>query len=197
MHLTGCSSTLTNERLDTIEAVVDCYIHCQRPRAEKERAFYAASSSLKEVIKRAAEAIPPPFFKMKRHPHQRRLSKKTLGSVYERLKNTNWTQKNTLNFDRLHEIIHEEISDVYGVGPLMIYDTTLRISAYFGIEPDKIYLHCGARAGARAIGIDQLKCSTSSFPKPLQKLCAREIEDCLCIYKQDLKRLRESRDAKD
>ena len=70
-------------------------------------------------------------------------------------------------------------------------DTALRIGAKLGIRPDRVYLHRGTREGARALKLDasQATIDVSQLPPAFQRLDAREIEDCLCIYKEDLRRL--------
>ena len=40
---------------------------------------------------------------------------------------------------------------VKGFGELSIYDTAVRIGAHLRIEPDKVYLHAGAREGIKAL----------------------------------------------
>jgi hypothetical protein len=57
------------------------------------------------------------------------------------------------------------------------------------LEPDRIYLHAGTREGARALGLGGTALSKSELPKAFHRLSPGEIEDCLCIYKDDLRRL--------
>jgi len=51
------------------------------------------------------------------------------------------------NFDELYELIEKLVGNINGTGELYIYDTSLRIGAKLGIEPNKIYLHRGTREG--------------------------------------------------
>ena len=48
-------------------------------------------------------------------------------------------------FDQIMQIVSE--CKVKGFGELSIYDTSMRIASYKNIEPDKVYLHAGARMG--------------------------------------------------
>jgi hypothetical protein len=45
------------------------------------------------------------------------------------------------------------IRPIPGIGELAVYDTALRIGARLGLEPAKVYLHAGTRAGAKALGL--------------------------------------------
>ena len=88
-------------------------------------------------------------------------------------------------------MVSSAISEIPGIGPLTIYDTACRIGAYLAVEPSKIYLHAGTRSGASALGLDSdnSTLSITDLPKAFQCLKASEIEDCLCIYKEDLQRI--------
>jgi hypothetical protein len=73
----------------------------------------------------------------------------------------------------------------------MVYDTALRIGAKMALKPKRIYLHSGARAGAKVLGLNYHEdtLDIADVPRVLQQLDAHEIEDCLCIYKPELARL--------
>lgn len=92
------------------------------------------------------------------------------------------------SFDALHALVESLILNIRGVGELMVYDTTVRLAAYRGLEPTDVYLHAGTRAGARALGVDHRARSIPrrSLPAPLRRLPATELEDILCIYKDVL-----------
>jgi hypothetical protein len=76
-----------------------------------------------------------------------------------------------------------------GIGELTIYDTAHRIGAYLRLAPENVYLHAGTRQGAKALGFKGSWASIPrrEFPKALSRLRANEIEDCLCIYKNNLR----------
>ena len=95
------------------------------------------------------------------------------------------------DFHSLHSRISDAISDVPGIGALMVYDTALRIGARLGLEPEFVYLHAGTRAGARALAIDSGRpyLRVSELPEPLQTLRPCEIEDVLCIFKRHFVRM--------
>lgn len=90
-------------------------------------------------------------------------------------------------FDELYKAIEE--LKIKGIGDLTIYDTATMIGCHRQVYPTKVYLHAGAAAGARALGIDvavaEKNLFVSLFPA-FDKLNALQIEDFLCIYKSHL-----------
>jgi len=94
-------------------------------------------------------------------------------------------------FESLFEIVETAGEQVYGIGEVSVYDTALHIGAYHEWEPNEIYLHAGTREGAKALGFDGRRRTIrpDELPEAFQRLKPREIEDCLCIYKDDLKRI--------
>jgi hypothetical protein len=79
------------------------------------------------------------------------------------------------------------------LGELYVYDTSLRIGAYMGIWPQKVYLHAGTRKGAKALGFPSTARSIDPLAMPIEmsQLEPREMEDFLCIYKAHLAKLNE------
>ena len=87
-------------------------------------------------------------------------------------------------------------SGIDRIGALALYDIALRIGAFLGREPELVYLHAGARTGARALGLScrgRHALAPNEFPKEFARLLPCEIEDCLCIYKIDLAEARDRR----
>lgn len=180
----GCQPEDASDRPDSIPAVVAHYqAYCQKRAAAGYR-FYGSRPSLEAVVKIAAFAQNP---KGKRDGHQCRLTKKALKEAYRRLQRVDLRACTT--FHQLFTEIEEQIGQITGIGPLMVYDTALRIGAFLELEPEKVYLHRGSRDGARAIGLGKGKdtLEVSELPRPFHRLRPREIEDCLCIYKKELK----------
>jgi hypothetical protein len=95
------------------------------------------------------------------------------------------------SFPKLMQVTGKIAAVIWKHPELTVYDTTHRIGAFLGVQPDRVYLHTGTREGAKALGF---KGSLTfilprEFPKPFHKLKPYEIEDCLCIYKDVLKTL--------
>src|SRR6266498_1169290 len=91
------------------------------------------------------------------------------------------------SFDELFELIAATIGQIRRIGPLAVYDTALRIGARFGLQPAKVYLHAGTRMGAKGLGLDSTAdaIEMGELPAELRTLTAREVEDALCIYKDE------------
>ena len=94
------------------------------------------------------------------------------------------------DFDDLYSVIDDEIGTIPGVGKLMTYDTALRIGANMRLEPRLVYLHAGTSKGAKRLGLSTREgvLRPKDIPPVLRRLSPREIEDCLCIYKDQLRR---------
>jgi hypothetical protein len=112
-----------------------------------------------------------------------------LGLAHARLKRCDF--KACSSFHELLQMVDDAIRSIRGIGELAVYDTAHRIGAYLRLEPPKVYLHAGTRIGARALGLGKgtNKLEIDELPAAFHRLTAGEIEDCLCIYKDDLKRV--------
>jgi hypothetical protein len=89
-------------------------------------------------------------------------------------------------------LVRERIGGVPGIGALTVYDIAHHLGAFLKLEPDAVYLHAGTAAGAKALGhlhtAETL--ALADLPPEFSRLRPYEIEDCLCIYKHELKALR-------
>jgi len=173
---------------ESFERIVHDYRTKYQEGENKVLRFYALLPSLKKAIETAALAKLPSG---KRHPHQYRLRKSTLEEAKGRLLSAEAALRHSKTFDELFHVVKREIGGTWDIGELMIYDTATRLGVHLGLEPEKVYLHSGTRAGASALGLGQGQeaIEVAELPEPLQQLQPHEIEDCLCIYKSDLQRL--------
>jgi hypothetical protein len=92
------------------------------------------------------------------------------------------------SFHELWLLIKETFEPVSGLGELYIYDISLRIGAFLKLLPDRVYLHRGTRTGAKAFGIvsrNREWIEAEELPRPLRELPSHEVEDILCIYKDE------------
>jgi hypothetical protein len=69
----------------------------------------------------------------------------------------------------------------------MVYDIAHRIGAYLGKPPALVYLHRGTKKGAANLGFRGETLDPAMLPSPFSRLTPSEIEDCLCIYKDELR----------
>jgi len=95
--------------------------------------------------------------------------------------------KKASTFARLYDLIAAKAGELHGIGGLTVYDTARRLGAFLRLEPDRVYLHAGTREGARLFGLtDREWVLPSDLPRSFRRLTAGEIEDCLCIYRDEL-----------
>ncbi len=153
------------------------------------------SSSFPEALKAASRGECPPNGKDvgKRHFHQRRIPKTAIKQWASKLDKAQAQIQSFLglSFEDLFDFLDERARTIDGIGPLMVYDTALRIGANIGCLPkDWVYLHAHARiSGVRS---DVQRIRKSEFPKTLKALEAweaYEIEDFLCVYQKQIKEL--------
>lgn len=168
--------------------IVQDYIARIRPGAASELSYYGGRSSLAETIRMGAMAIR---FDGKRHDHQRRIPAQSLTQFAWRLTQYEADIRTCRTFAELHTLVKNLSIDIDRIGALAVYDTTTRIGAKLRLFPREVYLHAGTKEGASALGVDTHaeSVSPSVFPHPFKKLRAYEIEDFLCIYKSELRRL--------
>lgn len=172
-----------------LEDVVACYIEKHRSRAEEELRFYAEKPSFREVVNMAAMAIGP-WEGIHGHQNVRGVASR-LPEFAESLLGALPELEKSASFNELYNAVKARKVD--GVGDLTLYDTALRIGAYLKIQPDMVFLHCGAKKGAKNLGIalrGRRSISVDELPSAFRKLKPHEIEDCLCIYQEDLLRFK-------
>lgn len=167
----------------TLAEIVNDYICTQRPHTGEEMTDFAKESSPSAAIRRAALCE---LKSGKRHDHQRRIPKWLLEEAETKLQGIRRKLSKAADFGALHRLVDEEIGGMKGIGALTVYDISHRIGAYFGKAPESVYLHAGVRVGARALGIGGDSFDPKILPKTFARLAPSEIEDCLCIYKEEL-----------
>ncbi|WP_188014974.1 hypothetical protein [Vibrio harveyi] len=141
-----------------------------------------------------------------RHPHQqhyknfmgedRGIEVSKLHDMSTKLLNCSFVLSQTESFEDIFEIVKRE--KVHGFGPLAIYDTSVRIGASRNIAPTSVYLHAGAQRGMTNLedkalvssGVsEKISVPLSDLPDALQPLHPIQIENFLCLYKDEFKSL--------
>jgi hypothetical protein len=174
----------------TYEEIVDAYISYCRPDADAEAQEFRQLPSLNEAIQHAAlchwliKSKPPQF---KKHPHQYLIPETLLQDAEGRLQNASGTLSAVAEFEALHEAVGKAIGKKQGLGELAVYDIAQRIGAFLRKEPKLVYLHRGVREGAHALGFHGDTLDPTLLPPAFSRLTPAEIEDCLCIFKNDLR----------
>jgi hypothetical protein len=169
-----------------LETIVRFYTQRIKPRAKAELAWFVRQPTLRQTIRCAALAVNSSG---KRYSHQRRIKRAAIAQARSILSDAKLRMKKCSDFDSLFRLIEAALEDVPGIGELYIYDTSLRIGAKLGILPEKVYLYAGTRTGARNLGLDVAKSTVrmASLPPALRVLKPHEVEDVLCIFKDELK----------
>ena len=182
-----CRDNSSNQTLSTFEQIVQRYITKHRDRVQRELKYYTLQRNLEDAIELAALSKLPSG---KRHPHQYRISTQVLNAAKDELLAIAPELQSCHTFANLIEKVNTIIRPIKGIGELAVYDIALRIGAYLGLAPERVYIHSGTRSGAKAIGIydGQKSIALDKLPTPFHQLTPREAEDCLCIYKDALKR---------
>jgi hypothetical protein len=157
---------------------------CLRSTAELES--FADEPSLDAAIDRAGLARQPTG---KRYSHQRRIPGEVLAAARRRLRRAHLSASGS--FDDLYQRVQKAIRPIPGVGALMVYDSALRIGAKLKLTPARVYLHAGTRVGARALGLNWRADSIArtELPRVLRRLPPHQVEDLLCIFKNQLRSL--------
>lgn len=167
----------------TFDDIVDLYIREYRDGAREEMDSFRREKDRASAIRRAAFCEFP---NGKRHPHQCLIPKRLLELAEERLQAAARRIADAKDFNAIHGIVEKEIGSVPGIGKLMVYDIAQRLGAYCGKDPALVYLHRGTRQGAAALGFRGEILDPKELPVAFAQLTPAEIEDCLCIYKNEI-----------
>lgn len=169
----------------SLTRIVEVYVRRGRPRAEEEKEWFAGMLSFEQALKMAARSQTVDG---KRHSHQRRITRVALADAERCLLAAEHRIRSCSDFDQLHALIDELVRPIHGIGRLYVYDVATRIGHALGLAPERVYLHAGTRAGAKGLGIGRGRKTVemSEVPEPLRRLRPAEIEDVLCIFKDDL-----------
>jgi hypothetical protein len=173
-----------NIRTRNFDAIVASYIRDHRASARAGMRAFEIQRSLTATIRNAALCLLPGG---KRHPHQRRIPQAVLNEAEYRLQRARNTLKHAPDFAALHRLVESEIGSIHGIGMLTVYDVAHRVGAFLGKTPALVYLHAGTQAGAAALGFTRETIDPAALPATFARLSAAEIEDCLCIYKDQLR----------
>lgn len=187
---------------NTLAGLVDCYLKMQNDGSgqsgnplrsllkgyrELEDFKMAVDHAIdaKELVGKSYDQLAK--FRGKRHGHQRRIKKDAIAAVSKVLLPKKL--KSMISFEELHAYVSDTCRCINGIGELYIYDAALRIGVSMDLKPELVYLHAGTKIGVRALGLSAKDSSlpVNAFPKPIQKLKPHEIEDFLCIFKEELK----------
>lgn len=185
----NCGSNASTGELESFDQVVHKYKSTRRGQLAKELRFYKKGPTLRDAIKRAALCLTHDG---ERHKHQRRIPEAALNKACSNLLNLEKEINGCKNFSDLFDLVEKEINPIRGIGPLTVYDVATRIGSKIGLKPDVIYLHAGTAIGARALlpKTGKATIGLKDLPKAFHRLKPHEVEDCLCIYKEEIQQIK-------
>lgn len=169
----------------TLRLILADYDRDAERRSREHEWWRAEQEPYHEILRRVGLAN---LFE-KRHPHQYLLRRGLPQRAVEALGAVESELRNAATFDELFKIVRCAFQRYPGLGELAIYDAADRLRHRLGLRSvDTVYLHRGARDGARVLlgrfqrGQSQ-RIERSLLPAPLHERCPHEIEDILCVYK--------------
>jgi hypothetical protein len=163
-----------------LERLIEQYLCRFAPRRQAEWERFAAMPDLAAAMRDAALARRADG---KCEDHQRRVGLSRLEPFEESLQQVCDVIGRCRTFDDLHTIVSERRTE--GIGSLTVYDTAVRIGAYLGVAPEKVYLHAGTRKGAKALEMNVTSdyLEPDELLPPLRRLSPDDVENFLCIFK--------------
>jgi hypothetical protein len=182
----GCPNSVVQGEIDW-HTLVRHYRAKYLPNHCAEIQWFEGQSTLAAAIAKAAFAEDD---RGRRYSHQRRIQKNALKTSFQALRSREDAIRRCRSFDELHELILNALKNVSGIGELYCYDTALRIGAKCRLRPRTVLLHAGTRAGASVIADTRGKgyLTKKDLPAGLRHLPPEQIEDILCIYKDEIER---------
>lgn len=174
---------------ETITLIVEEY-DLDADRREAEAAWWRADGHpFSEAIDRVGHAVVDG----KKHSHQWRIPPKTLAKGAAALHAISDKLQAAPDFLELWFLVQAAFKPIFGLGELAVYDAADRLRHRLGLESKHvIYLHAGTRIGARKLIGRRLPRDVAwgiqrhQMPEGLRDLSTHEIEDILCIYKDEL-----------
>lgn len=175
--------------LNSYEEIVEAYQWGRRLKVMEELEYFAKLPSIEEAIQAVADARKENGALFN---HQRHLEQSTVDEVRRELIANSEAIRQVANFDELFALLERLLTPIRGAKEMYIYDAALRLGSYLKKMPKRVYLHKGTSIGAEALGIavaGRVWIAVEELPAAFGILKAYEIEDVLCWYKDDLKRV--------
>jgi len=173
----------------TAEMIADHYRAGAEIRDREAEWWAAEGRPFSEVLDRAGRAR---MANGQRHPHQRRLTRQAVEGCVAALTDIAADLERTVRFHDAFVLVQAAFRPVRGAGELAVYDATDRICKRLGhVSEHVIYLHAGARVGARRLLGGRLPNGDAwgimyhQVPDGFRGFSTHEIEDILCLYKDD------------
>lgn len=142
----------------------------------------AKATSLNQAITLACNSIMPETGKVCRHQCKVRRENR------DKLRDTLISRrglKSILTFDDWYDMM--EGLDIYGIGPVTLYDVSVRVAAYLELPVTSLYLHADVSKAAKELGLftgrAPKRIPHSDLPASIREnLTLDETEDFICFY---------------
>jgi hypothetical protein len=166
----------------THQQIVAHYKRCAQPDLDAQLQWFASLPSFTAALRRAAIARSS---RGTRFAHQWRLPRSMYPRALALLRAAAPSLRSSRSFAVLHSRVSAAVAHLPGVGPLYLYDTSLRLGAFLGLSPTSVYLHAGAAQGARRLlpAGSGATVSPTQFPSAFRALLAYQLENLLCCYR--------------
>ncbi|WP_146134579.1 hypothetical protein [Aphanothece minutissima] len=170
-----------------LRARIRQFMRCEDFYNEQYEISYYRKLDIETAIKRATRGIIP--YGTGLHSHFRHLEGNeaqfgSLSALQEKLLEIKDELSIADSFEGLFARISEICNHVRGCGPLLAFDVALWVGAALNLFPTEVYLHQGAKEGARLLGVADANISRSvplsALPTPLHDLPPYQIETFLC-----------------
>lgn len=184
---TGCGPT-DYGGCTSLSQMVDRFLADRDDRCDQEVAWWGDPNiSFGEACRRAVFALGAPGI---RDSHQWTYRILDLNEASRRLDRASSLLQTARSFEQLYVSVAEALGLSPGAKPLLVYDVTRRLGYRFGLSPREVYLHAGAKAGAKALRTS-LGCGRSrsigDFPTSIRtRLTPAQTEDFLCLASKHL-----------
>ena len=180
----ACNPPRDLSRIHTLQDVVSHYENNFKANVDESRQCWMATT-FDAALEEAGKARDVP--NGNHHDHLRTLPKASLWAGAEHVRHVKHDISEASSFEELHSICEKISEGIKGLGEMWAYDTALHIALSLDLHPTYVYLHRGARTGAKRLTRRSLRSvkylEPDELPEPLSSLPPDEIEDCLCIYK--------------
>lgn len=189
----SCSreSQISNKPIESLGQLVEDYKKKYLELRMCEKEWFSNAENLREAINKAVLSELNNEQTLLAS-HQRRIGRQNLIGAKDSFVAQEKKYYVAENFDEVFEITRNVITPVgTRIGPLARYDFSYRISAYLKFDAEYIYLHAGTKEGLYNLGFTRSKKICPNVVKQkyedFQSLSAEDLENLLCIYKNELR----------
>ena len=194
--MTTCSNSViipnyckTKQVFNTYKDIVNDYNKQHKERQECDYKWYSEADNLNSAVEKAFRSEDKAG---KVNHHQCRVGRRRLEKA-AKIASKKLSNNEFADFKELYIFVKKVAQNVNGFGSLATYDVAIRIAKYCKYEVNEVHFHAGTTKGAIAIGINAREgesMTVDKFPYPFHTLSGDHLENLLCIYKDNLKILR-------